>query len=187
MENEPSAQQSDLPRIVPMFQSYKPSFDTGRAVRRMLDTVPRHYLRGLHTIVLTSTGNFSRQRRRRNVSSRKQTFREAEARGRYNPATPRDNASIEIFFDQVFAGWDSALLLKVPLVQDILLAPVLFHEIGHHIHSRSAPELRDREEVANEWQAKLEATYFRRPPLVRIMTLIARPFRKLVRRLVSSS
>ena len=187
MANEPSTQQSDLPRIVPMFQSYRPSFDTGRAVRRILDIVPRHYLRGLHTIVLTSTGTFSRQRRRGNVSHRKQRFREAEARGRYNPATGGDNASIEIFFDQVFAGWDSALLLKLPFVQDILLAPVLFHEIGHHIHSRCAPEFRDREEVANEWQAKLEATYFRKHPLVISMTLIARPFRKLVRHLVSSS
>jgi hypothetical protein len=57
-----------------------------------------------------------------------------------SPQTKRSKTAwIEIFVDRIFEGWEGGFCLKLPLVRDFLLAPVLFHEIGHHIHARFDP------------------------------------------------
>jgi hypothetical protein len=52
--------------------------------------------------------------------------------------------------------------LKVSLWRDVLISNVLFHEIGHHIHSTTRPEFRERETVADEWRDRLQSRYFKK-------------------------
>lgn len=53
-------------------------------------------------------------------------------------------------------------LLCLGVVRDSLIAKVLFHEWGHHLHYTQAPEFRDKEDVADEWARKLSRSYLRR-------------------------
>ena len=72
-------------------------------------------------------------------------------------------------------------------MRDFLLAPVLFHEIGHHIHANFRPEFREREDVADSWQAKLERSYYRKHPFFKVITPLATPFRGLIRKTLTSA
>jgi hypothetical protein len=65
--------------------------------------------------------------------------------------------------------------LRVPVVRDILLSSVLFHEIGHHIHATAQPEFREKEDVADKWKSKLQRRYLRGryPWLIKAAPLLA--------------
>jgi hypothetical protein len=110
-----------------------------------------------------------------------------ETLGLYHHARHGEPAWIEIFVDRVLARWERGLWLKLPLIRDFLLGPVLFHEIGHHIHANFRPEFREREDVADSWQAKLERIYYREHSFFRVITPLARPFRGLIRKALSST
>jgi hypothetical protein len=131
----------------------------------MLSSVPSQYLVGLGSVVLTSTETLSRKRRRSKTRSRKRTVKVVKTLGLYHYAHKGETAWIEIFLGRIFARWERGLWLRLPLVRDFLLAAVLFHEIGHHIHTTIRPEFREREDVADRWQMKPGCR--RCPPLMR--------------------
>lgn len=58
------------PQIVVAFQNYAPSFNTEKAIRRMLRVVPPTFLAGLHAIVLTNVAALSRKERERKTWGR---------------------------------------------------------------------------------------------------------------------
>lgn len=108
--------------------------------------------------------------------------------GRYHRGEKGKNAWIEIFVDRIFDGWERGFWLKLPLVRDFLLAPVLFHEIGHHVHARIRPEFQEREDVADRWQVKLETIYYRKErPSIRLLSMFARPFRPAIKRILAAN
>ena len=75
------------------------------------------------------------------------------------------------------------MVVEAATVPGFLLSPVLFHELGHHVHTLR-PEFRDKEDVAEKWQARLEADYFRKQYLLlRALVLLGKPFRKSIRKL----
>jgi hypothetical protein len=171
------------PRIVCHFHDYEPPLDIHRIAARLLASVPPRYLTGLDAVVLTNKRALPRDRRRSKNRSRKRTVRIMQTRGLYHPTWKSKQAWIEIFVDSVLReplrGW----WLKFPLFQDLLLSPVFFHELGHHIHTLR-PEFRDKEDVAEKWQARLEADYLYKQYLVmRVLVLIGKPFRKPIRKL----
>jgi hypothetical protein len=171
-------------KLVTYFHEYTPPFDVRPLMSRMLRSVPSEYLVGLDSIVLTSTDTFSRKRRRSKTRSRRRTVRIVKTRGLYHRAQGGETAWIEIFVDRIIEGWELGLWLKLPLLRDFLLAPVLFHEIGHHIHTTIRPEFREREDVADRWQVKLETIYPRKErPSIRVLSLLAKPFRGVMKRL----
>lgn len=53
-----------------------------------------------------------------------------------------------------------AWVLRFQFIQALMLSETLFHEIGHHIHATQVPEYKEREDVADEWGAKLHRKYF---------------------------
>jgi len=53
-------------------------------------------------------------------------------------------------------------MLKAPYFADNALGEVLFHEIGHHIHTTQAPEFKECEDVAEKWRKRLTRIYFRK-------------------------
>jgi hypothetical protein len=57
------------------------------------------------------------------------------------------------------------------------LSDVLFHEIGHHVHSAVRPERREKEDVADVWKVRLQRNYNRQR--FRWIGVIARIIRPL--------
>jgi hypothetical protein len=170
------------PKLVTYFNHYTPPFDVQPLLSKMLGSVPPEYLVGLDSVVLTSTDALSRKRRRRKTWSRKRTVKVVKTRGLYHYALKGKAAWIEIFVDRIFEGWEDGLWLKLPLVRDFLLAPVVFHEIGHHIHATVRPEFQEREDVADRWQVRLETMYYRKErPYIRVLSTFAKPFRPVIR------
>lgn len=174
-------------KLVTYFHEYKPPFDVRPLLSRMLRSVPSEYLAGLGSVVLTSADTLSRKRRRSKTRSRKRTVKVVQARGLYHYAWAGESAWIEIFVDRILQGWDRGWWWKLPLVQDFLFAPVLFHEIGHHIRTTIRPEFREREDVADKWGVKLETIYYRKErPYIRLLSMIARPFRAAIKRILAA-
>ena len=175
------------PRLVTYFHEYTPPFDVRPLLSRMVGSVPPEYLAGLDSVVLTSTDALSRKRRRSKTWSRKRTVKVVRTRGLYHHAQNGKTAWIEIFVDRIFEGWEGGFWLKLPPVRDFLLAPVLFHEIGHHIHATVRPEFQEREDVADRWQVKLETIYYRKErPYIRLLSTFAKPFHPAIKRMLAA-
>jgi hypothetical protein len=172
------------PKIVSRYSNYVPPFDPEPIVTRMVESVPPKYLVGLSEIVLTNSSGLSRQRRRSVTKSRSRKVRIRNARGLYHSAWNGRLAWIEIFVDNALEPWRKGWWLKVPIVREIALKDVLFHEVGHHIHATVRPEFREREDVADVWKVRLDRHYLRhRHPILRaLMHIVLWPIRPLVRR-----
>ena len=93
------------------------------------------------------------------------------AYGLYHAAAAGQPASIELFVDRIFDGVPMAIQ-RIPVLRDLLLGPILYHEVGHHIersHRRTNPEL-----TADMWSRKLMATHMRKKhwyalPVIRLL------------------
>jgi hypothetical protein len=188
-DRNPEAEDGTLRQVklVTYFREYEPPFDLRPLLSRMLRSVPSEYLAGLGSVVLTSTDTLSRKRRRSTTRSRKRIVKVVQARGLYHYAWAGEPAWIEIFVDRILNGWERGWWLKLPPVQDFLFAPVLFHEIGHHIHATARPEFREREDVADKWAVKLETIYYRKErPYIRWLSRLARPFHPAIKRILAA-
>jgi hypothetical protein len=174
-EAEPSEAKSRLPEVFVSFSGYKPPFDPEPLVRRMIDSVPRKYLVGLKSVVITNSNGLSRKRRRSRVKHRARRVSMTEARGAYHPAYRGHPPWIEIFVDNCLKGWEKGWWLKVPFIREGRLAGVLFHEIGHHIHYTVRPEYREKEDVADVWKVRLENGYYKQR--YRWPRVVAKPIR----------
>ncbi len=147
-------------KICESYKDFLPPSWVRRSVTRLINGVPEKYIGGLHSINLTNTDGLNHSRRRQKTISRKRKVSVIECRGLYHQKWQRKPATIELFVDKIIHRWP-VVALKVPLFQDMLIADVLYHELGHHIHKTSAPEHREREDIAEDWQKKLGRHYFR--------------------------
>ena len=91
-----------------------------------------------------------------------------------------------LFVDNIIAQCPRAM--RVPPIRDALFSDVIFHEIGHHVHTTRAREFREREEVADDWALRIGRSYFRTRawyliPLVKLFGLEL--FGKKINRYVS--
>lgn len=144
-------------RIVETYRQYRPPFDATKLVQEMLATVPEKYLVGLECVLLRNTGSLTRQERRGKVWSRKRKVRRAEALGEYHGGR---EPFIELRIDSIVEwmgkiGW-------FPMFRSLLLASVLFHELGHHIHRKVRPQHAEAEDVADTWGRKLSGNFVRK-------------------------
>jgi len=146
--------------ICESYKDFSPPSWIHRSVTRLIDGVPEKYLSGLHSVILTNIDGLNHHRRRHKTIYKKRNVSVNECRGLYHQERQGQSATIELFIDKIIYRWP-ALILKMPLSQDMLLADVLYHEIGHHIHKTRAPEHRERENVADDWGKKLGRLYFR--------------------------
>jgi hypothetical protein len=147
--------------IIEAYRGWSPPFDTVDIVKKLLSSVPERYLIGLRRIVLANRGGFNNERRRQATRSRGKKVRVAHCLGLYHQAFQGRSASIEIFVDAI-AEHSPSWALRVPLIREMALGSVLFHELGHHIHATQAPIHREPEDVADAWKRKLNRLHFRR-------------------------
>ena len=148
-------------RIQENYKDYSPPFPARKSIERMLDHVPQVHLSGLKDIVLTNAEAMNHSRRRKKTWSRKRKVGLSQAGGLYHQEWKGQPAWIEIFQDNIFNDqpW---LLTKLPIFRDMMLAVVLYHEVGHHIHRTQFKEHREREDVADDWQKKLSRSFLRK-------------------------
>jgi len=147
--------------IVVAYRDWSAPIDVTRIVSRLLSTVPARYLAGLGSIVLSNASGLDRQRRRAKTLSRKHKASLAAARGLYHPRSHGRAAAIELFVDNIVEPWPH-VLLRLPFVQDVAFGDVLFHEIGHHVHTTQVPEFREPEDVAEAWEERFSGSHLRR-------------------------
>jgi hypothetical protein len=148
-------------RIVEAYKEYEPPFDATKAVRKLLEAVPEKYLRELDCVVLTNLNALSRKQRLGTLKSRKRRVPKLRIRGLYHGKWQGKPPWIEIRVDKAIALVPKALAW-IPLVRELSIAEVLYHELGHHIHLYVRPEHREKEDVADDWRRKLSGNYVRK-------------------------
>ncbi len=142
------------------YNGYRPPRYAFKTVQTLLRSVPEKYLVGLECIVLTNQSGHPRRYRLGKVKSRKWRFPQSLVIGRYHPAHPGGRAWIELFIDKLTVAVSQ--YSWIPFIREVVFAHVLFHEIGHHIHTTVAPEHHEKEDVADSWRGKLTWNFVRK-------------------------
>ena len=147
-------------RINEAYSDYVPHINATRVVRRLLQRVPENYTRGLDCVVLTNFAGQPRRNRVGKLTSRGRRLAKSRVRGLYHPQWGGRRPWIELYLDKIFQDvpkW----ALWIPPVRDLIVAEVLYHELGHHVHLFIRPEYREREDVADDWRNKFGGNFLR--------------------------
>lgn len=147
--------------IVESYKNYKPPIRVRAAVERLVGCIPDKYKWGLKTIVLTDTASLSRGGPHGKLKSRNKRVQQRDCRGMYMQKWKGEPAWIRLIVDNTLSGWNR-FALRIPLLQDIAIGEVLYHEFGHHIHETKKPEFKEKEDVADRWSARLMVMYLRK-------------------------
>lgn len=169
-------------QVKEVYRNYAPPLDASALVHRLLRTVPDKYLKGLDCVVLMNLGGLSRKDRVGRTWSRNRRVDKSYILGRYHHKTRNSLPYIELRVDKIVDELRGNFLW-LPFLKEIVFGHVLFHELGHHIHSTIRPEYKDKEDVADKWAGKLNANFilkrywYARPiiiPAVKIYKLMRR-------------
>ncbi len=139
--------------VVESYGSYDPPKEAAKLVVSLLDTVPKSLYVGLAQVCLTDASVLSRAKRRRKTT---QKSRVGETLAVYWPSSIRESARIEIFVDKVLDQLPPTLR-RVEFIRELVIADVLFHELGHHVQAKARVRLRRNKEetFADNIAAKL--------------------------------
>lgn len=163
-------------RVIEAYRHYTPPINAQAIVRSLLQTVPEKYLKGLDCVVLTNEVALSREDRKGKVWSRRRRFDKSRVLARYHHRSRNSLPYIEVRVDKIVAATEK-WALPIPLIRDIVFGHVLFHELGHHIHSTIRPEYNEKEDVADTWAGKLNVNFVRKTywygvPVLKIYTFM---------------
>ena len=177
-------QENTGPVIVESYRDFEPPPNFRRLIETLLLYIPPKYLTGLKTVVLTNRAGLTRDKRRQRVWSRNRKILLANAAGSYSRATKSSPATVWLYVDNLArsAGW----MLRLPFFRYMMPADVLYHEVGHHIHTVHRPIHEEREDVAEDWSGKLYAHFVRKHywyiyPFLYIAAQIVSPIAKTLR------
>jgi hypothetical protein len=179
------------PTIVESYRDFEPPVNFRQSVETLLRYVPPKYLVGLETIVLTNRASLNRDVRKQKVWSRNRKVRLAESLGSYSRSWKSSPAAVWLYVDNIVEA--GATWFKwFPVLRYAMPAEVLYHEIGHHIHTVHRPLHEGRENVADDWRRKLWANVCRRHywylyPLLYVLARIASLIVKRLKRMKNTS
>lgn len=148
-------------RINEAYSGYEAPLDVAQVVRRLLARIPEQYTRGLDCIVLTNLSGQPRRKRLGKTTSRGRRVPQSRIKGLYHQKWKGQRPWIELYVDQILRRWPR-WTLWIPLLRDLALADVFYHELGHHVHLFLRPEYREPEDVAESWQKKFVTGFLRR-------------------------
>lgn len=129
--------------------------EVARVVRRLLAATSPRNLVGLERITLLDSSRLAKRDRIRH-ERRDGDFLLASYFRRHRGGPP----TIEIYTDALRRS-RRARYLKYPLLRDVFIARVLFHEIGHHLYYTAAPAHGDKEKAAEAWGRQLASAVLR--------------------------
>ena len=172
--------------IVESYRDFEPPPDFRHSVETLLRYVPRKYLAGLRTVVLTNRAGLTRNRRRQKAWSRNRKVRLADSLGSYSRERQSSPAAVWLYVDNIVQS-DPTWWRRTPVLRYLSAGEVLYHEIGHHIHLVHRPVHEGRENVAEDWSRKLWSHFLHKHywylwPLLFVLALIASPVAKHLKR-----
>lgn len=151
--------ESVRPTIVESYRDFQPPTGFRETVETLLRYVPANYLIGLKTIVLTNQAGLTSKKRKQRMWSRNRKARLSECLGSYSHASKSSPATVWLYVDNIVesgvAWWNRA-----PVLRYIVAGQVLYHEIGHHIHTVHRPVHEEKESVAEDWSGKLTRRFY---------------------------
>ena len=168
--------------MIPVREShinYRPPRHVLSTVTKLLRDLPSQALSGLESVVLTNSQAVGRGKTHR-VKGRKYARR--SCLGIYHPKESSEQPWIEIVVDNAIVCFFPRGLTRfsyVPILREMPLADVLFHEIGHHLdHTVGAPAP-SGESAAEAWQKRLLRSYMQKRlwvliPLMRLTKRVTR-------------
>jgi hypothetical protein len=142
------------------YSDYTPVIDVANVVRRLLRRVPEKYTRGLDCVVLTNFSGQSRRNRIGKLKSRGRRVSKSRVRGLYHSQWKGSPPWVTLYVDRICQNvpkW----ALWMPRLRDLIVAEVLYHELGHHVHFFIRPEYREKEDVADTWRGKFVGNFLR--------------------------
>ncbi|MDA8021287.1 MAG: hypothetical protein MPN21_27955 [Thermoanaerobaculia bacterium] len=146
-------------KVVCAFGDYKPPRGLPKMIGEAMALVPERYLAGLELILLRDSSSLRPSKAKQSLGRGRRRGPRSRTRGVYIHANKEAGAQIELYIDNIFRGV-KRILLYAPGVKATHLVPVLYHEVGHHIHSsRSIPK--NREAVAEEYSEEFSKLYYR--------------------------
>jgi len=140
-------------KIVEEYHEYTPPVRVRGAVELLMSHVPREHLEGLRKVVLTNSARLLQSNKGKyDFYGKRQRL--GELRGFYT------GGYIYLVTDRILDCYHE-LSLMVPIVRTLVMAEILYHELGHHINRRDQPGYREnREEAADEWRDELLFAFF---------------------------
>jgi hypothetical protein len=140
----------------------------GPLVERLIQRLPRDHVAGLDAVILVDQLSY-RSGRRRGVPAA------------YSPHTAGGPAPhIELAIPVILAG-EPPVARIIPLLRTVMIARMLYHEVGHHYHvvCGTGAGQRERERLAVEYQGQMLARLYPRTFLaLRAMREVCRRFVK---------
>jgi hypothetical protein len=143
------------------YNEYSPFINVQNIVERLVAALPPRFLFGLKTIVLTNTSNLNHDRRREKIWYKGRKYQTTESFALYHAKTKDQDAWIEIFVDKMLT-YLPKVLFRIPVIRDMFIANVLYHEVGHHFQRSRISERKETEGAAQDWSRDLGRAYFRR-------------------------
>jgi hypothetical protein len=164
---------NSVPEIVEHYRDYSPPAKLKEWIENLLESVPTKYTAGLKTVVLTNQRGLTRDQRRQKICA-------------YYRATRSRPATVWLYVDNILES-QPRWTLQMPILRYLYVAPVLYHEIGHHIHAVHRPVYEGKENVAEEWSTYLCGQFLRKHywyarPILYVMWLLIRFMKRVNKR-----
>jgi hypothetical protein len=148
------------------YSGYVPARSIRGSAERLISSLPSGHLAGLQSLVLTNSAKLGVGKTKR-IKGRK--YREDACLGFYHEQTRKSAPWIEIVVDNIVGG-TPAVLLRLRVFTDLVLADTVFHEVGHHLEKTIGAPSRVGEDAANAWRRILLRKYFRsRYPVISLL------------------
>jgi hypothetical protein len=159
------------------YKNYRPPRYVLRTVTRLLADLPKNYLSGLQSVVLSDSAAVLRGE---TIRIRGRRTENKNCLGLYHRRHRGEQPWIEIIVDNVIRDWPRAVMW-LPFVQDMVFSTTLYHEVGHHLDRTIGAPARGGEAAAEAWKDRLqrrtfEKRYWYLVPIARILRAMLRRF-----------
>src|ERR1700689_710984 len=142
------------PSVLEQYVDFVPPPGFRKRINFLLSSVPRQYLVGLESIVLTNRLALAQTQQAQVLHGERGDYTVGEAKGVYYGATRSTAPFVLLLVDNIcrlLPDW----VYRVPVVFDLQISKTLFHEIGHHIDLTHQPASGSLEGNAALWHRKL--------------------------------
>lgn len=129
-------------KIEEIYSGNKPTINIYNIVKNLMKYVPEKYFGGLKKIIIKNNTH-------ENKKSKDKILGSYFHQSRNNPAY------IELYIDEIIDSKWPSILLFFPLIKYLLIANILYHEIGHHIHRMHKKKYSNPEKEADDWHKEL--------------------------------
>ena len=125
-------------------------------VTRLLQSLQPAHLIGLSSIVLTESATTAKVKIHRRAGRK---YGPKDRLGFYRPDRSGGAATIYLIVDNILTHEGDVWLQAK---RDVIMADVLFHEVGHHLNAKMGLIARNEEASAEAWSLKLWRLHIRR-------------------------